>query len=288
MIVILLLRPQGLFARAGAAMSDGRERPRRRRARCARDARWRWWELALLRGAAAVVAAAAGAGAAAQRDRDRRAVRDVARPDPRLRRHRLARPRGVLRLRRLRGGAVRQARDARSAGSAWPSAIARQRRCSALLTQRADPARHRPDAADGDARRRLDPLRARQQARLADRRRRRPAGRGDGAVSAFGRFDFDLARPRRLRLHAGRARRRACCSRAASCIRRSASRCRRCATTGCAPRASACRCTRGWSRSTPSPRRSPARPARCSRRPPASPRSTCSTSTAPPTCCWCW
>ena len=29
---------------------------------------------------------------------------------------------------------------------------------------------------------------------------------------------------------------------AASCIRRSASRCRRCATTGCAPRASACRC----------------------------------------------
>ena len=64
--------------------------------------------------------------------------------------------------------------------------------------QLADPARLRPDAADGHARRRLDPLRAREPARLADRRRRRPAGRRDGPAAApFGRFEFDLARPRR-------------------------------------------------------------------------------------------
>ena len=56
----------------------------------------------------------------------------------------------------------------------------------------------------------------------------------------------------------------------------------------CAPRASASRSTRAWSRSTRSARRSPAPPARCSRRRPASRRSTCWTSTAPPTCCWCW
>ena len=73
-------------------------------------------------GAAAVAArlrraaAAAEPGAADQRDRHRRAVRDVARPDPGLHRHRLARPCGVLRLRRLRRRAVRQARDARPAG----------------------------------------------------------------------------------------------------------------------------------------------------------------------------
>ena len=49
MIVILLLRPQGLFARRGRR--DERPRARRRvgAAARARAARWRWWEIALSR-----------------------------------------------------------------------------------------------------------------------------------------------------------------------------------------------------------------------------------------------
>ena len=56
----------------------------------------------------------------------------------------------------------------------------------------------------------------------------------------------------------------------------------------CAPARSACRSTPGWSRSTPWPPPMPVRPARCWRRPRPSSRSTCSSSTARPTCCWCW
>ena len=57
----------------------------------------------------------------------------LARPDPRLRRHRLARPRRLLRPRRLRGRAVRQARR-RDPLVGLVVAARRRRRCSASLT----------------------------------------------------------------------------------------------------------------------------------------------------------
>ena len=87
-------------ARRGGAVSGAAAR------RWRSDARWRWWELATLRRAAGGVAAAAGPGADPQRDRHPGAVRALARPDPRLRRHRLARPCRLLRPRRLHRGAV--------------------------------------------------------------------------------------------------------------------------------------------------------------------------------------
>jgi ABC-type branched-subunit amino acid transport system permease subunit len=108
MILILLVRPQGLFARAGATRVSGTAA-----AALAHDARWRGWELATLGGAAGGVAAAAGPGADLQRDRHPGAVRALARPDPRLRRRGFARPRRLLRPRCLHRGPLRQARDAR-------------------------------------------------------------------------------------------------------------------------------------------------------------------------------
>ena len=63
-------------------------------------ARWRWRRIFLLPEQASDP----------DRDRHPRPVRALARSDPRLCRHRLARPRRVLRLRRLRGGPARQAR----------------------------------------------------------------------------------------------------------------------------------------------------------------------------------
>ena len=65
MIVILMLRPQGLFARAGGTMSARMPPTGRAAAAVAAlaraGARWRWWELALLAALAAVVVRAAGA-----------------------------------------------------------------------------------------------------------------------------------------------------------------------------------------------------------------------------------
>ena len=60
-----------------------------------------WPEIVFWLVAFAALVRACRQAAAAERDRDPRPVRAVARPDPRLRRHRLARPRRVLRLRRL-------------------------------------------------------------------------------------------------------------------------------------------------------------------------------------------
>ena len=108
MILILMWRPQGLFTRKGGQLMDFRVHPRC----CARRAGGRW-EFARLGGGLRAAAADALACADGQRDRHRRAVRDVARPDPRLHRHRVAGTCGLLRLRRLCGGAVRQAGDAR-------------------------------------------------------------------------------------------------------------------------------------------------------------------------------
>ena len=107
-------------------------------------------------------------------------------------------------------------------------------------------------------------------------------------LTPFGAFEFDLGGRVAYAYTLVAARRLPARRRAASSTRRSASRCRRCATTRCAPPASACRCTRRLVVGLHDRRRDRRRrPARCWRRRPASPRSTCSTSTAAPRCCWC-
>ena len=101
--VYLLMIADPDVAAAGPVHAQGRRKADGRRSpRCCAQARWRPWEFARL-GAwpsrcrlLLPVACADG-----QRDRDRRAVRDVARPDPGLHRHRVAGPCGLLRLRRL-------------------------------------------------------------------------------------------------------------------------------------------------------------------------------------------
>ena len=152
-----------------------------------------------------------------------------------------------------------------------------------LVDRAAGPARRRPDAADGDARHVADARRTRQPQRLADRRRRRPQ-----------LHDRAGARPVPDRLHRPAQRRalqlrravRAVRPRAAAARSRpSACRCGRSARTGCAPARSASPTTGGSSRSMASPRPTPAPRARCWRRRRRSCRSTCSTSTAPPTSC---
>ena len=62
----------------------------------------------------AAVLALPGLPGAGEPDRHHGAVRALARPDPRLRRHRLARPRGLLRARRLYGGTDLQGRLGRA------------------------------------------------------------------------------------------------------------------------------------------------------------------------------
>ena len=218
MIAMLLVRPQGLVRAAGAGADDAESRGRL--APFTRSARWtgvrdrssggsrrsRWF---LLPRQAALL----------ERDRDPRAVRRVARPDPGLRRHRVARPRGVLRHRLLRRGAVREARDAGSARGPRRrhagGGAARSRH------QRPRAARHRPHAADGDARRRVDPLRDRQPLRPI-------TGGADGLQGVvigplLGRFAFGLD-GRVAYIYS-----LSCCSccsssRAGSCTRRSAMR----------------------------------------------------------------
>ena len=186
-------------------------------------------------------------------------------------------------------GAVRQARDARSAGRASRVAIARRGACSASSTSFAGPARHRPDAADGDARRRADPATSSPTSSTGS-----PAAptacRASSMAPLLGRFEFDLVRPHRLRLQPGRR-----CSSLFLLARRHRALAVRPVAAGdprqprCAPRPSACRCiarlvavytlAAGY-------RRRRRRAARADHA--ASPRSTCSTSTARPTCCWCW
>ena len=122
---------------------------------------------------------AARAPSDSERDRDHRAVRTVARPDPRLCRHRVPRPRGVLRPGRLCGRHPRQECDRRSARR-----LGRRGNCCGnprIRHQLPRAARLRPDAADGDARRRARPWRTGQPDVVADGRRRRSAGHQHGA-----------------------------------------------------------------------------------------------------------
>ena len=227
MIVILILRPQGLFAR-------GRRRNERdAEQRCARSARWRAWELALL-AALPLSWFVLPVTRCSQRDRDPRAVRRVARPDPGLRRHRLARPCGILRHGRLRGGVVRQARDARSAGRPGGGRRcggAARRWLSSVLVMRGS-----------DLTRLMVTLGvALILFELANKLEF--TGGADGLQGVvigplLGRFEFDLAG--RTALAYSLVLLVICCwSRAASSHRRSAGRCRRSATTVCAPRRSA-------------------------------------------------
>ena len=136
------------------------------------------------------------------RDRLARTVRALARPDPRLCRHHLARPCRVFRLRRLHRRAARQARDHQRAGVG--TADFRGRRDAARFRhQLPGAARLRSDAADGDARRGAGAARIRQPLRLAHRRRRRPAGRHHSA--AVRNVPFRYVRSYRLRLLLDRA-----------------------------------------------------------------------------------
>ena len=133
MIVVLIWRPQGLFARARHGERDDRRRSDAAVAAYrARAARWsalveiafwvvgvraRIWLLPsqhLLLNEIAILGA----------------VRALARPRARLCRHRLARPRGVLRPRRLCRGPARQVRHRRRAAR---SALARCRRLAAAV-----------------------------------------------------------------------------------------------------------------------------------------------------------
>ena len=104
-------------------------------------------------------------------------VRAVARPHPRLRRHRHARPQRVLRpgrVHRRRAGRAHRRSPIRSRSSPPPP------RSSALLglrDRRGDPAHARAHAADAHARDHRHPARDRQQVDRHDRRRRRAGGR---------------------------------------------------------------------------------------------------------------
>jgi hypothetical protein len=227
--------------------------------------------------------------AADQRDRDPRAVRAVARPDPRLRGHRLARPRGVLRasaptvaalfakhvmpdpLVGLGGGDG--ARGARSGGVVTSPMIVRGTDLTRLMVTMG--------VAAGA-------LRAGQQVSTG------LTGGADGLQGVVdggrcsGAFEFDLGWPCRQSFYSPGRAAGSCssCSRVGSCTRRSAwslqaLRDNRLRARGDRPVASTARV---WRRSTRwAVRHWPAPPARCWRRPPASRRSTCSTSTAAPT-----
>ena len=237
MIVVLVLRPQGLFARRS---DDGRADDRQRKSLAARAPRWRWPEIAFWLVAFGRAVLLPRQAPDPERDRDPRAVRALARPDPRLCRHRLARatpPSSAL------GAYAAACSPSTSRGDPLVGPRRRRSRAAALLGfahQLPGAARQRPHAADGDARRRADPLRVANQLRLAHRRRRRPAGRRDGAAPRAVRVR--PLRPHRLCLQPGGAVPAvpAGAARRAFALRPVAAW--RSATTRCAPRRSACRC----------------------------------------------
>ena len=245
-----------------------------------RRERWRWREIAFWLALLAAILMIPLARGARQRGADRRPVRAVARSDPRARRRRLARPRGVLRPRRLYRGDPRQRRLRRSlarpAAAIVPCALVGARHRAAAA------ARRRSDPADGDDGRRADARRTRQRERRADRRRRRPQLHRRAAVWPFLHRLHRRGPAQRRAVHARRAvpavRRRASATRlavrrvAGGGAREPAAR-RRARRLDLAP---AHRDLRALGRLC---RRSPAR---CSPRPRRSPRSTCSISTAPP------
>ena len=137
-------------------------------------------------------------------DRDHRFVRAVARSDPGLRRHRLARPRRLLRHRRLY-----RRHHHRSTAMAIPSSACSSRRCLAgifgyatsfIISRFKHLALIMITLGIG-----FLVLEARQQRALADRRRRWPAGHPHRQAARHVRFRS--VGPHGLRLFAGR-----CCS----------------------------------------------------------------------------
>ena len=214
------------------------------------------------------------------------AVRALARSHPRLCRHRLARPRRLLRPGRLCRRAARQARH-RPIRSLGLGVGRRAAAAARLRHELPGAARHRPDAADGDARRR-----ARSSTSSPTRRPGSPAAPTACRASRWGRSSACSSSTSSAAPPISTAS--PCCS---CCSCRAAHRRTRPSACRCAPihdnplRAARRRHPgeRGASsRSTRSPPPMPASPARCSRRRRSSSRSTCSTSTARPTCCWCW
>ena len=152
----------------------------------------------VLAGDAAAVRAVSELSVAGEPDRDRGAVRALARSDPRLCRHRLARPCRVLRHRRLYRGPVFQIRLGRAAFRADRGGRDRRaRRLRLELHHRALP----PSHADHDhARPRAAAARGGQQRELADRRLRRAAGRdASGRCSACSNSISTATRPMPMR-----------------------------------------------------------------------------------------
>ena len=118
MIIVLIWRPQGLFTRAAVPMSRT-GRPSSATLAADLAARARWHPLEIVFWAARFRRDLAVSEQAPDPDGDRlaRPVRAVARSHPRLRRHHLARPCRLLRLRRLCGGAPCQAWHRQRAGA---------------------------------------------------------------------------------------------------------------------------------------------------------------------------
>ena len=81
--------------------------------------RWRPIEIVFWLATLLPFVARAQLPAAGEPDRHHRAVRALARSDPRLCRHRLARPRRLFRLRRLHRGPDREVGLGRAAHRAW-------------------------------------------------------------------------------------------------------------------------------------------------------------------------
>src|SRR5262245_50605106 len=179
MIVMLILRPRGLFARAAGQERGARRpvdparrpgRPPPRVARALGRARIR-----LLARRARERLPVVEPLPDPHRDRLARSVRALARPHPRLRRHYFTWPRCVLRTRLLQRRAARQTRHHPRARAG--ALCLRPRRGGARLRdQLPRAARLRPDSPDGDAGGGVDHARDRQPDPAGHRRRGRPAG----------------------------------------------------------------------------------------------------------------
>src|SRR5262249_10912927 len=206
MIIMLILRPQGLFARGAGkygrfladvvrARRSGRPPARHPRALAAAGIR-------LLAGGAGERLLAAGAPPDPHRDRLARAVCALARSHPRLCRHHLARPCRLLRLRLLHRPPPSPPRHHQRAGAGTDRGRAVRRRAR-LCDQLPRAARLRSQPSDGDARHRSHHARDRQPDPRDHRRRRRPARRRHRAHSRD--VPVRYLRPCRLRLLSVRA-----------------------------------------------------------------------------------
>ena len=200
----------------------------------------------------------AGLPRAGKPDRDHGAVRALARFDPRLRRHRFARPCRVLRLRRLHRGPHLEMGLGRAAHRACHRGLCRRpARLPDELHHRALPA----SGADHDhARLRASAARSRQQRELADRRRRRAAGREH--VAAARHVQVRPLRLHRLLVRADRAVRVLPGEPAADQLAVRAVAARHPRERGAHARDRRRKPRRTSARSTPSPRSWPASPAR--------------------------